>query len=104
MIPAKVASSSCTTYYDVGILPYHRELLFRFQPDDGLVHEHVIEHASEGILGILGGDRVLYCLANCDAEASRMLGFSARNFLPAFVSGLGLGTHLPPHVSIMIRR
>ncbi|OPX95596.1 MAG: hypothetical protein A4E60_03570 [Syntrophorhabdus sp. PtaB.Bin047] len=31
-------------------------------------------------------------------------GFPSRNVRPAFVSGLGLGTHFPPQVSIITRR
>ena len=62
------------------------------------------EHTPQRVPRLFGGDAVFHRLADRDAEASRVVRVAFRNPLPAAVSGLGLGTHFAPHVSINMRR
>ena len=69
-MPAKFEPPASATDHDVGISVGLLHLLDRLEADDGLVHEHVVEHAAERIfsVGILG--RNFHRLGNRDAETA----------------------------------
>src|SRR5436309_10567941 len=63
------------------------ELLLRLLPDDGLVHEDVVQHATERVLRVVAGRRVLDRLADRDAERAGR----ARVLLEHRLAGLRVG-------------
>ena len=103
-MPAKLTAASHAAYHHVGIFADAGKLFLRLQPDHGLVEEHVVQHAAQRITRVLRCDRILHRLAYGYAQAPRVIGIPFKERRPAAVSGLGLGTHLPPHVSIIMRR
>ena len=93
----EVRAAAGAADHDVGISVGHLHLLDRLEADDGLVHEHVVEHAAERIFGVGVLGRDLDRFGNRDAEAARrirMLRSGSR--LPESVSLLGLATHFAP--------
>ena len=46
------------------------ELLFRFQADHRLVQHHVVQHAAQGVLGVVAGGGHFDRLADGDAQAA----------------------------------
>jgi hypothetical protein len=64
---AEVRAAPDAADHHVGVLACEVHLLQRFLPDHGLVQEHVVEHAPEGIFRVFVPDRVLDGLGDRDA-------------------------------------
>ena len=87
----EVAAAAHAPDHDVRVLAHPRHLLLGLEADDRLVHEHVVQHAAQGIPRVLRRDRVLDRLADGDAEAARDApGPWQETRSPRAVSGLGL--------------
>ena len=67
---AEVAAAADAGDEHVGLFADELELPLRLQPDDGLVHQDVVEHAAEGVLGVVVRGGVLHRLGDGDAEAA----------------------------------
>ena len=66
----EVAAAAGAADDDVGVVVGELELRERLAPDHALVHQHVVQHAPERVLGVLAGGGVLHRLADGDAEAA----------------------------------
>ena len=101
----KVRSAAGAADDYVGLVAGQRHLLDGFQADDGLVQQHVIQHAAQRVLGvgILGGNFD----GLGDGDAQRAVGCrdaAARMARPDSVSVLGLAVTVAPKASISARR
>lgn len=70
----EVGAATSAAHHYVGPGVGHMHLLHGFQADDGLMHQHVVEHRAECVLGVLALHRQLHGLRNCNAEAARVVG------------------------------
>src|SRR3970040_619879 len=82
----EVGAATGAADHDVGLVVGLLELLSGLEADHALVDQDVVEHAAERVLGVLAHSRVLDCLADGDAEASRRL----RILLEDLLAGLGV--------------
>ncbi len=73
----------------VGLVAGQRHLLDGFEPDDGLMQQHVIQHAAQRVLGvgILGGN--FDGFRNGDAQRTRAIGMFGENGAAGFSLGAG---------------
>jgi hypothetical protein len=83
---AEVGTAATGGQHDVGILTDFFELFFGFQPDHGLMQQHVIEHGTETVIRVFARSRFLDRLGDGDAERARAVGVGRENLAP----GLGL--------------
>ena len=79
---------------DVRLVVRLLELFLRFEADDRLMGQHVVEHAAQRILRVLARGRVLHRLADGDAEAARRVRIFCQNFLACLSVGTGTGDDL----------
>jgi hypothetical protein len=79
---------------DVGGVVGLLQLLLGLQADHRLVHEHVVEHAAQRVLGVVPGGGVLDRLADGDAERARRAGILLEHLLAGLRVGAGAGHHL----------
>jgi hypothetical protein len=82
----EVRPAADAAHDDVGLGIRLLELLPGLEADHGLVHQHVVQHAAEGVLGVIPHRRVLDRLADRDAEAARRV----RILLEDLLAGLGV--------------
>ena len=72
--PAQVRSAARAADHNIGL---HADLVERrlgLQPDDGLVQQHLVEHAAERIAAPLGRGRLLYGFGDGGAQGSGVVG------------------------------
>ena len=79
--PREVGAAARAADDHVGLVVGLLELLLGLQADDGLVHEHVIEHAAERVLGVVARGGVFHRLADGDAERARRVGILLEDLL-----------------------
>ena len=65
------------------------ELLLGLEADDGLVQQHVVEHAAERVLRVVAGGGVLHGLADGDAERAGRVRIPLQDFLARLRVGAG---------------
>ena len=70
----EVGAATGAGHQDVRLVAGHRHLLHGLEPDDGLMHQHVVEHRPEGVLGVVPGGRVLDRLADGHAQRAGAIG------------------------------
>src|SRR5262249_12715310 len=92
--PGEVGAAAGAADDDVRLVVGLRELLLRFEADDRLVGQHVIEHAAQRVLRVLARGRVLHRLADGDAEAARRIRIALEDFLARLSVGTGTGDDL----------
>jgi hypothetical protein len=69
--PAEVGPAAGASHDDVRGVTDHGQLGERLLADDGLVQQDVVEHAAQGVVGVLGLGGHLHRLADRDAQAAR---------------------------------
>ena len=74
--------------YDIRISFRHLHLYLGFLTDNGLVHQHMVEHAAQSVLRIFTLGRVLDRFADGDAEAAG----AVRSFGQDRATGVGIRT------------
>ena len=103
--PGEVRSAAGAADDHVRLIAGHRHLLDRFQADDRLVQQHVIQHAAQRVLGVRDPWRPLPPLRRWRSPASRGCRDARRESRgPDSVSVLGLAVTLAPNASISARR
>ncbi len=107
--PREIAPAAGAADDHVGVLADLLELPLGLEADDRLVHENVIEHAPEGVAGVLARDGVLDGLADGDAEAAGAIGVLGEDVAPRLgaVAGAGdalrtPGLHHHPPVGLLV--
>ena len=83
--PGKVAAAADATDHQIGHRPGPFHLLQRFLPDDRLVHQHVVEHAAQRVLGVVFASGIFDRLRDGDPQTARRF----RIFRPDPLAGLG---------------
>ena len=74
---AEVGAAAARGEDHVRIIARQGELLLRLLADDGLVQQHVVQHRSQAVLGILATGRLFHGLGDCQTERAgivRILG------------------------------
>src|SRR4030042_167365 len=107
--PGEIGAPSDTTHDHVRVNIDFLELLFSFLSYDSLVHQDVVQHAPQRILGVLAGKGLLTSFADSDAQASRAIGVIFEDFSPylSFLAGAGhyLGSpclHHHPAIRLLV--
>ena len=70
----KIAAAARTTEHHIGPGVGHFHLLHCLQPNNALVQQHMIEHRSEGIFGVIALRGNFHRLTDGNAQAARMVG------------------------------
>ncbi len=59
--PGEIRTASCTADHHIRIIPRHLHLFDRFLSDNGLMHQHMIEHTPQCIFDVIILGRNLDC-------------------------------------------
>ena len=86
----EITAAAHAADHHVRIFPDLCHLLLRLKAHYGLMHEHVVQDAPQGVPCVFGGDAVFNRLADRNAEASRMVGVLCQESPPC--SGVRTGT------------
>src|SRR5262249_61447682 len=79
--PGEVGAAAGAADDDVRLVVRLLELLPGLEPDDGLMHEDVVEHAAERVFRVIARRRILDRLADRDAERARRVGILLEDLL-----------------------
>jgi hypothetical protein len=92
----EVAAATGAADDHVGVVAGHFQLQHGLLADDGLVHQHVVEHRAQRVLGVVIRGRHFHRFADGNAQRARVVGVCARMARPLLVSGLGLAWQVAP--------
>src|SRR2546426_5169614 len=79
---AEIRTAADAAYHEIGRDVREFELLLRFEADDRLMHQDVIQDAPEGVSRVLARDRGLDRLGDRDAERTGMVRVLREELLP----------------------
>jgi hypothetical protein len=98
----KIAAATGAPQNHVRIHAYFFQLLLGFQPDNGLMQEHMIQNAPERIARLLIGNGIFNGLADGYTQTSRGIGIFSQYFFSRLSQVAG--AQLAPQVIIIILR
>jgi hypothetical protein len=70
----EVAAATGAADDDVGVVPGHLQLQHGLLADDGLVHQHVVEHRTQRVLGVVVGGGHFHRFADGNAQRAGVIG------------------------------
>ncbi len=93
---AEIRSAAGTADEHVRLISGHSHLLHRLQPNHGLVHQHVIQDAAQGVVRVLVLGRDFDRLGDGDAERTGRVGILGQNGAAGFRFLAGAGRDFRP--------
>jgi hypothetical protein len=92
----EVAAAAGAADDDVGVVAGHFQLQHGFLADDGLVHQHVVEHRAQRVLGVVVGGGHFHRFADGDAQRAGVVGVLGQDGAAAVGQGTGAGVQVAP--------